>query len=290
MNISVLEIKGLTKHFKRFTLGPLDLQIEKGTAMGLVGANGSGKSTLLRLLMNILQPDGGTIEFLGQRTKENETEFKERVGYAGELLEPFGHVTIKELSSMVSYWYPKWDNHRYEHFLKRYNIDEGAKYGKCSKGTKKKVEFIFSICHDPQLLLLDEPSVGVDISSQRIIKEDLMSFMENGEKSIIMATHAIDEIKSICDIITVLHEGRIIYSVNKDEIYENWARIWVSEVREQIARHPNVLSITGSPLQLVTNNLRAVEEELRKEQISITHIQRLAVEEVLEHYIETNSA
>ncbi|MCT8136739.1 ABC transporter ATP-binding protein [Anaerobacillus sp. CMMVII] len=290
MNTSMATIKSLTKQYKKFTLGPLDFQIEKGTAIALVGPNGSGKSTFFRLLLNIIQHDGGTIQLFGKDIVENETEIKQKVGYVGDLLEPFAHVTIKELATLISYWYPSWNQKQYVHFLQRYNIDETAKYGKCSKGTKKKVEFIFSLCHSPELLLLDEPTAGVDIGSQRKIKEDLLNFMEDGDKSLILATHSVDEIKQLCDYITILHEGKIIHSLNKDEIYERWSRVWVSEVTDPIRSHPNVLDIDGPPLQIVTNDRTTLEVALKNELISITHTQRLSLEEVIEHLIETNKS
>lgn len=282
----VLNIERLTKHYKGFTLGPLDYQVEKGTSIALVGANGSGKSTLFRLLVSILQADDGTIMLFGQNIKENEAKLKQKVGYTGNLLEPFSNLTIKELSSLVSYWYPSWDHARYAQFLTRYNIDESAKYGKCSTGTKKKIEFILSLSHNPDLLLLDEPSAGVDISTQRKIKEDLMDFMENGEKSIVLATHIVDEIKHICDYITVLQEGKIIHTVNKDDIYEKWARLWVTSIPDQLKKHPHVVSISEAPLQVVTNNLHAMEDEFINEGVTITHRQRLTIEEVIDYFID----
>ncbi|WP_180994295.1 ABC transporter ATP-binding protein [Bacillus sp. Marseille-P3661] len=286
MTTSVLKIKGLTKQLKKSVIGPIDFQMEKGTAVALIGANGSGKSTFLRLLMNILKPDKGDIQVFGQKFAENETTIKQQIGYMGDLFEPFGYLSIKELSSLVSYWYPSWSHSRYADFLRRYNIDETMKYSKCSKGTKKKVEFIFSLCHNPQLLLLDEPSAGVDIISQRKMKEDLKNYMEDGENSILLVTHIMDEVKQICDYITIIEEGMLVHYINKDEIYENWARVWVSTVTDSLRINPNVISIDAESLQILTNNLRAIEKAIKTEGIAITHIQRPTLEETIENLVE----
>ncbi|OLO37078.1 hypothetical protein BTR23_14185 [Alkalihalophilus pseudofirmus] len=287
MKTSMVDIKGITKHYKKFSLGPIDFQVEEGTAVAVVGANGSGKTTFFRMMMNLLQGDGGSINFFGHDITEKETEIKQKIGYVGDLLEPFGHLTVKELASLIAYWYPTWDQQHCALLFKRYSIDEEQKFGKCSKGTKKKVEFIFALCHETKILLLDEPSAGVDIVSQQKMKEDLMNYMENGERSIVLATHNIDEIKQLCDYITILEDGKIIATFDKDEIHDKWARLWVSHLPEALKDHPHVIKLDANPPQIVTNHLPVIEKELEERGISISHSNRLSLEEVIEHMISS---
>lgn len=286
MQASMVEVKGLTKDYKRFSLGPFDLQVEQGIVVGLVGANGSGKSTLLRLLMNIIKKDAGHVQFFGKDSYENEAEWKATVGYAGELLGAYDFLTIREIKNLISRWYPSWDEERFAQLVKRYRLDLDEKYGRASKGTKKKVEFIFTLCHGPTLLLLDEPTAGVDIVSQRKMKEDLIGFMEDGRKSIVLATHTIDEVNQLCDELIVLDSGRIVHSFNKDEIFETWARIWTSDVTENMKHHRNVLHVELAPPQIITNNAVALEDFLQREKVMVNHVQRLSVDEVLEYLID----
>ncbi|WP_071392642.1 ABC transporter ATP-binding protein [Bacillus tuaregi] len=284
MQTSLVEVKGLTKKYKKFTLGPLDMRVERGIVIGLVGANGSGKSTLFRLLMNLLKEDDGQVEMFG--LPHRESEWKQKIGYAGELLEAYDFLTISEMKKLISRWYPTWDEDMYERLVQRYKLDESERFSKCSKGTKKKVEFIFSLCHHPELLLLDEPTAGVDLVSQRKMKEDLLAFMDDGEKSIVLATHTVDEVNQLCDEIMVLDGGRVVHQYNKDEIYDQWARVWVSNITATIIKHPNVIHYDTAPMQIVTDNLWSLERALEKEQIEAKQIQRLALEEVLEYLIE----
>lgn len=285
MSTSMIEIKGLTKHHQKFSLGPIDLQVDEGTTVAVIGANGSGKSSLFKMMMNLLQADGGSIHYFGQAMTEKETDIKREIGYAGELLDPYGYYSIKELSSLISYWYPNWD-HQYCKFLfERYSIDVEQKFEKCSKGTKKKVEFIFAICHNAKILLLDEPSAGVDIISQRKMKEDLMQYMEAGDRSLVLATHNNDEVKQLCDYITILDQGKIITTFEKDEIYEKWARLWVSHLPETLKNHPHVMKVDESLLQIVTDDVSLLERELENAGISISHRNWLSIEEVIEFII-----
>lgn len=286
MQASMVEVKGLRKEYKKFSLGPLDLVVPQGIVVGIVGANGSGKSTLFRLMMNLINKDAGRIQFFGKDSYENEAEWKATVGYAGELLGAYDFLTIKDIKNLISRWYPTWNEERFIQLVKRYRINLDEKYGKSSKGTKKKVDFIFSLCHDPALLLLDEPTAGVDIVSQRKMKEDLILFMEDGRKSILLATHAIDEVNQLCDEIIVLDSGRIVYSFNKDEIFDNWARVWTSAITENMKQHRNVLHLEMAPPQIVTDDMEALGSFLQRENVTINHVQRLSVDEVFEYLID----
>lgn len=288
MRNQVLQVEGLTKRYKRATIGPLDFAVERGIVSGLVGANGSGKSTLLRLLMNIIAADRGEIKIFGQNWNGDESKWKEAIGYAGELLDAYYFLNITELKQLISRWHTRWDEERFTYFLERYKIDANQKFGKCSKGTKKKIEFIFALCHNPSLLLLDEPSAGVDITSRRKMKEDLVKFMEDGEKSLLIATHAIDEINQLCDEIIILDNGQIKHIYNKDAIHEQWARIFVSTITEKVKMHPNVLQTEMNPYHVVTNDRFRLEKLLMEEKIAIRHMERLGMEEVMEYLMEHN--
>jgi len=289
MNTSVLEVKGLEKKFKHFKLGPLNFSLEKGTAVALLGGNGSGKSTFFRLLMNILQKESGSITVFGEKMIENEAELKRRIGYTGDLFDPFSSHKVKDLAKLVSRWYPNWDHDRYSYFINRYNINENEKYGKCSKGTKKKVEFVFSICHNPDILLLDEPSANLDIVSQRKLKEDLIHYMEDGEKSIVLATHNMDDVRQICDYITIVEKGNILHSFEKDEIHDKWARLWVTELPNELKNHPHIVSvntINNTSIEVVTDHFLSLESDLTNNEISVHHMDRLTLEEIVEYILE----
>lgn len=162
---TMIQVKELTRTFKRFTLGPLNLDVERGIAVGVIGANGSGKTTLFRLIMRLLKEDTGNIQMFGL-TEEND-EWKGKIGFAGGLLDAYDFLRVEELKNLISRWYPAWDEDQFLYFVNRYKIDVFERFGKCSKGTKKKLEFVFALSHNPELLLLDEPTAGVDLVSQR---------------------------------------------------------------------------------------------------------------------------
>ncbi|WP_167577676.1 hypothetical protein [Ammoniphilus sp. YIM 78166] len=114
------------------------------------------------------------------------------------------------------------------------------------------------------------------------MKEDLLSYMEDGERSILLATHVVDEVEQLADYISVMEEGKLILTFNKDDVHENWARVWVSAVPDSLKDESYVLDISQHPAQIVTNHLSALERELKRQQIPIIQIQRLSIEEVIE--------
>lgn len=282
----ILRISELTKHYRKFRLGPLNLVCEPGVVTAIVGPNGSGKSTLFRMIMGLIKSEHGDIDIFGQSINEEERYIKQQLGYVGDQYEGFKHLKISELAELISYWYPSWNEERYQHYLERYKIDESMRFDKCSKGTQKKVEFVFAMVHQPQLLILDEPSAGLDIPSQRLMREDLIEMMEDGQSSVLIATHSVDELKSLCDYIYVLNNGQLIHAFEKDEVHDQWARIWVSAITPLMKKHPDILAYEEQPALLLTKNLEDTLKLLQVENISVTHTQRLSLEEVIEMLLE----
>lgn len=281
----VLKMIELTKRYSTFTLGPLNYQIQKGTAVALIGPNGSGKSTFLKLLINVLKPSAGTIELFDQLVTEEDSNIKQQIGYVGDYLAPFGDLKVNKMSTFISYWYPNWNHKRYKELISRYEINERQVFNKCSKGTQKKIEFVFSLSYEPKLLLLDEPTSGVDLISQRKMREDLRCFMENEENSLLLSTHILDDVSHICDYICLMDKGRIIRTFEKDEIQDQWARLWIDHLPERMKNNPAILRIIPSPLHIITNDALRIEQELSNEAVSISHSQKMGIDEALEYMI-----
>ncbi|UGB33100.1 hypothetical protein [Metabacillus sp. B2-18] len=125
--------------------------------------------------------------------------------------------------------------------------------------------------------------------SQRKLKEDLIHFMEDGEKSIVLATHNMDDVRQICDYITILEKGNILHSFEKDEIHEKWARLWITELPNELKNHPSIVSvntINSTSIEVVTNQFSNLDSELMKKGISIQHSDKLTLEEIVEFILE----
>lgn len=289
----MLKLNQVSKRYHSFHFGPIDMLVEPGTVTAIVGPNGSGKSTLLRLIMGLIQPDHGEIEWDGESFNKHEERIKRQMGYVStHLYDIFGHLTINALAQFVSHWFPRWCEERWLGYLDRYEIDPSKKYSDCSTGTKKKVDFILALAHQPSLLLLDEPSSGLDMVSQRKMREDLLEYMEYGSNSIIIATHLQDEVQQLCDYICLLDDGELIEAFEKDEDQYCWAKLWISSMPEKLKAHPNVKEISGSSGQgqIVTDNLSVMTSVLQQEEVTVSHIQRLELNERIEYALKARQA
>ncbi|QGH32960.1 ATP-binding cassette domain-containing protein [Gracilibacillus salitolerans] len=284
---SAVEIQSLVKTYNNFKLGPLDLTVEEGMVVALLGSNGSGKSTLLQTIMKLKNHDYGNVKVLGMDINEHEVQVKERIGYAGGgLYGAFNQLTVDGLAELVGHWYTNWDQAYYERLINRYDINRKEKFAHCSMGTKKKVEFILAMAHHPKLLLLDEPTANVDMISQQRMREDLSLFMADDQHTIVMATHLQEEVKQLCDYICLLDNGQIKDMFEKDEVQYRWARIWLSHFPDLLKDDGRVWQIEESPVQIVTNQLSELEKELQQQQIEIIHVKHLDLHEIMEYILQ----
>ncbi|MGI9048145.1 MAG: ABC transporter ATP-binding protein [Rubrobacteraceae bacterium] len=219
---NVISLKNLVKSYEGFTLGPLDLEVEPGYVVAIVGPNGSGKSTLFRMMMGLSQPDSGEIEIFGDRYPEGEVEIKRRIGYVPDISTGHDEMTAADLGSFVSHWYPKWNEELYANLLRRFEINAKKRFDKLSKGMQRRLTFTLAVARSPDLLLLDEPTDSVDPFARRIMLEEISTFLEAGERTVLFATHVMDEVRRVADYVAFLDGGHFLGFYEKDALLEQW--------------------------------------------------------------------
>lgn len=239
---AVVALRGAAVRHDGFALGPLDLSVPAGMVTAIVGPNGSGKSTLLRLLLG-LAPCEGAAEVLGRHlSPDSDAELKERIGFVTELPHAYeSHLTADEKARFASLWYPSWSWERYERLMHGFEADRTQKLGKLSKGMRRKAELAVAMAHDPELLLLDEPSSGLDPSAWKALLDELTRYMDRGDRTLIFATHITEEVRRLADYVLFMHRGRCLGLYEKDRLFEGWRVLAVQRAdgtagREDAAR------------------------------------------------------
>ena len=220
--MNALELRGLTKHYKDFTLGPLDLTLPGGTICGLIGENGAGKSTTIRLILDMVQRDGGTVTILGRDSRTASVRSKEEIGVVlGSDGIPLC-LNAVEVGKVMAGIYRNWDAGDYTAFCRKFDLPPDKKYKDYSAGMQRKLCIAVALAHHPKLLLLDEATNGLDPVVRDEVVDILLDFARDEERSILISSHIVSDLEKICDYIAFLHKGRLILCEEKDRLKEEY--------------------------------------------------------------------
>jgi ABC-2 type transport system ATP-binding protein len=206
-----IRIQDLRKSFGlEFTLGPVTLNIPRGAICGLVGPNGAGKTTLLNLLMGVGVPDCGTASLVGQDVRENEVEVKRRVAFVSPDLSYRAWGTVGRAIDFVRGFYPDWDAGRCEHLLYQFDVHRSERIDALSFGARVKLAVVMALSRDAELLLLDEPTAGLDPLARQQLFAELLAFMRNESRSIVISSHNLTDLERFADHVAVMQQGRVV--------------------------------------------------------------------------------
>ena len=244
---NAIALQGVRKHYDDFDLHGIDLALPVGQVMGLVGVNGAGKSTLLRLLMGLVRADGGTVEVLGQRMPQAQVAVKRDIGYASDDMRLYRGQTLRWHMDFVRGIYPGWDEAYAQDLLKRFDLRQQQALGGFSHGQRVKALLLLIFARHPRLLLLDEPTTGLDPVARGEVLEALSDVLLDEERSVLFSSHNTADIEQIADSITFLHGGRVVASRDKESFLDGWRRILCRGASTEALRQlPGVASIRDS--------------------------------------------
>jgi len=255
-NMPAVEMKGIAKWYgKILAVDNVDLNIQQGEIFGLLGPNGSGKSTTLKMLLGLVQPEGGSVNVLGINVQEDPVAVKRQVGYVPESPRLYEFLTGIEYLDFIGDVYgmnAEEKKERINEYLKALQLEgrEGDMISGYSEGMKQKVALISAFLHRPKLLILDEPLSGLDPRSARIVKDLLHELKAQGVTTI-MSTHVLEIAQALCDRIAIMYQGRLLALGTMDELRQR-AMLPDSGLEDIF------LKLTG------TGDVRAVVEELLK--------------------------
>jgi ABC-2 type transport system ATP-binding protein len=222
---NILELQSVQKRYKGFALDGISLSLSQGYILGLIGPNGAGKTTTIKILMNMVKRDGGEVQVFGLDPKRNAKQIKNKVGYLGEEQYFYGNKTVAWTGKFVSTFFDNWDTNTFQSLLSYFQISRTKKTRELSKGMKVRFSLALALSHHPELLILDEPTAGLDPVIRREVLELLQKKSKNEGKSVIISSHITDDIMRTADLVAFLIEGKIVLTSEKDELLSNWKRI-----------------------------------------------------------------
>ena len=237
MESNAIEIRGLTKRYKDFTLENLNLDLPYGCILGLVGENGAGKSTTIRLIMDALDRDGGDVSVLGTDNRSREfLNLKEEIGVVLDETFVPEVINAKQMGRIMAGTYKNWDQAAYDGWIRRFDLPLDKKFKDYSRGMTMKLGIAAALSHHPRLLLLDEATGGLDPMVREELLETFADFAAEEGHAVLLSSHIVSDLERICDYIAFLHKGKLALCEEKDVLLDKYGILKCS--REQLANIP----------------------------------------------------
>jgi len=226
MTTESIRTTGLTKRFGAVTaLDSLDWTVARGSIAGVLGPNGAGKSTLAKLLLGITRASAGSATVLGQDVAAAAESVRRRVALVPEDKLLYEEMRVGAFLRFYGSYFPEWNAAAARGFLEAWGIAERRRIRELSKGNRAKLVLGAALCRRPERLLLDEPTIDLDPASVEEILALLGQWVAEGERTVVLNTHRVDEVERICDTLLVLADGRPLVSGDLDDLRASWKRI-----------------------------------------------------------------
>ena len=267
-----LDLRGVVKRYRAFQLGPVDLVVPPGSVTALVGPNGAGKTTLIRIVMGLAAPSAGSVRIFGRALDPDDVATKAAIGFVPE--EPFLYpeMTAEWHGRYASVHFPTWDEALYRELLERFDVPPRRRVKELSRGTRVKAELALALAHRPRLLVLDEPTSGIDPLVRGEVLQELARTAADGEAGVLFSTHITEDVDRIADRVVFLVGGVVRLVEERERLRERWQELWL-DVRGQ---DPDAWSAAFDPetildvepagaghVRLVTRDAVAVRERLQ---------------------------
>ena len=219
--MELLEVRNLSKEYKTFLLDNISFTLARGYIMGYVGQNGAGKSTTLNLITNICKSSSGAFYVDGITCEEDESRYKESIGYIGDEFYFPDNFRIRDIRSVLRDFYKTFRTEKFDELTKRWKLDGKMAVKDFSRGMKVKLMFASVLARDTKLLVLDEATNGLDPVVRVEVLKLLQEYIADGERSVIFSTHILSDLEQIADYIYFIHEGKTVLYDAKDELLES---------------------------------------------------------------------
>ncbi|WP_078578388.1 ABC transporter ATP-binding protein [Salipaludibacillus agaradhaerens] len=221
----VVEIENVTKNFKGFSVKNINLQVKQGFVTGFIGANGAGKSTTIKMMMNLLKPDVGRVKVFGLDYKTHEKAIKERIGFVYDGNVFFEGLNLKDIKRIVGPAYKQWDDTLFYHYVKQFDLPLNKRIKTFSKGMQMKASLAIALSHHAELIIMDEPTAGLDPIFRRELLDLLQEIMVDGNRTIFFSTHITSDLNRIADYLAFINRGELIFHQSIHEATENYALV-----------------------------------------------------------------
>ncbi|MEM6674620.1 MAG: ABC transporter ATP-binding protein [Planctomycetota bacterium] len=283
MSDAVIQAAGLRKSYgDKEAVRGLDFEVERGRIFGLIGPNGAGKSSTIRMLMGLSRPDEGSVRVFGEEATRMQRATRQRIGYLSEQsIEDHG-LPLSGLLRYHSAFFPTWDWDRVDELARRIDVPRDRPLDEMSAGQRRRCELVLTLAHDPDLLVLDDPTVGLDATVRRDFLWAALELARDDGKTIVFTSHVLHDVERIVDTVAILRDGRLAAYDELDALLGRTKRVVLRDAAgAEVPTLDGELSreSRGSDLVVVTERFDdALERELRGRHDAI--VENLNLEEL----------
>lgn len=248
----LIQIDRVTRRFgSKTALDDVSLVVPRGGVFGLIGGNGAGKTTLIKHMLGMLRAESGTVRVFGLDPVQNPVGVLGRIGYLSEDRDLPDWMRVRELMRYTQAFYPAWDERYAEQLREAFDLDPQAKIKNLSRGQRARAGLLVALAHRPELLILDEPSSGLDPVVRRDILSAIIRTIADEGRTVLFSSHLLDEVERVADRVAMIHEGRVLMAETMEEIQLTHRRITLRfpEFQDRPPKLVGALSCSGAGLE-----------------------------------------
>jgi ABC-2 type transport system ATP-binding protein len=284
----VIEMHGVRKAFgRKLVLQDVELSVPPGQTFAFLGRNGAGKTTTIRMLLGLVKPDSGQVRVLGLDPGTNALEIRKRVGYMAEDQEMFGWMRVGQLMSFIAPFYPTWDAAWAKELSDRFELPLKTRVKHLSKGQAVRVALLLALAHRPKLVILDDPTLGLDPIMRKEFLRDLVTHLQGEHVSVFFSSHLLYEIEPVADSVVILDHGRVVRQAATEDLRTQVKRLAApADALDILQKLPGILdiSVSGRQALVVVENIALARPLLKAAGLNAQEID-LNLDEIFEAYV-----
>ncbi len=266
MNEPAIDLQAVCKTFRSTNvLRGVTMRVASGKTFAFLGRNAAGKTTLIRMLLGLLKRDEGVIRVLGLDPQVDPLELRRRVGYLAEDQTMYGWMKVSEIVRFVAPFYPTWDHELATRYVRDFELPPNTKIKHLSKGQNVRLGLVLALAHRPELVILDDPALGLDPIMRKQFNRDLITHLQGEGRTIFYSSHLLYEVEPVADEVAILHEGRIVRQADTDAL----------------RRHVKRFVLSRDSLAAVRGQLHVLDEQCDANRVAVTLQGAEHAEEVL---------
>jgi ABC-2 type transport system ATP-binding protein len=293
MSASAIEFQDVQKSFGlTFSLGPLSLSVPCGSIYALIGPNGAGKSTALNMLMGIGEPALGSLRVLDRNIRGDEVEIKRRTAYVSPDMDYRAWGTVGRAIDFVRGFYPDWDAAHSEELQFTFGVHRDSRVDALSFGARMKLALVLALSRDAELLVLDEPTLGLDAIARRQLFTELLKFMARDGRTILISSHQLTDLERFADHAAIVNQGKLLTCGRMDQLVERYLQFDAKVASDTLLSVPGVSVIDrqGDRVRLLVDQQTAPRDALEALRVEVLAQVPLTLEDLFLALIKSANA